>query len=146
MAESIIYQLNCNQRHDKCFYIKLKKSKAHIIILGYNNSRYYLLRSLLASFHPISSGWVGENIFLLSESSLYILTIPSFTLVQVPLPAYKIIDILWINPCSTDTHLNLRCVQLSRLYLRKSLYIRSIFRMIFRISCCYGKFLTHITA
>ena len=97
MAESIIYQLNCNQRHDKCFYIKLKKSKAHIIILGYNNRRYYLLRSLLASFHPISSGWVGENIFLLSESSLYILTIPSFTLVQVPLPAYKIIDILFFS-------------------------------------------------
>jgi len=59
---------------------------------------------------------------------------------------HKIIDILWINPCGTDTHLNLRCVQLPRLYLRKSLYIWGIFRVIFRISCCYGKFLTHISA
>ena len=59
---------------------------------------------------------------------------------------HEIIDIFWINPCGTNTHLNLRCVQLPRLYLRKSLHIWSIFRMIFRISGCYGKFLTHIAA
>ena len=59
---------------------------------------------------------------------------------------HEIIDIFWINPCGTNTHLNLRCVQLPRLYLRKSLHIWSIFRMIFCIGCCNGKFLTHISA
>ena len=91
------YQLNCNTRHDTCFYITIRESSAAIHIWKYSGKSSVSQRFLPLSFHPISSGWVDEKIYLLSESALYSLNLCSDCLSALPLPESKIVDILSLS-------------------------------------------------
>ena len=58
---------------------------------------------------------------------------------------HKILNILRVNPCGTDTHLNLAGIQFLRLYLCKCLHIHGVFRVALCIDLCCFQFVTDIS-
>ncbi len=88
------YQLNCDASHNKCFFIHLNESKATIQIYLYVKWSISLYKTIPLSFNPISSGWINDNIFLLSDRELFYLDVNSCSLQQLYLPKYKIADLV----------------------------------------------------
>lgn len=91
------YQLNCDASHNKCFFIHLKEGKATIQIYRHAKGGISLYRTIPLSFHPISSGWINDNIFLLSDRELFYLDVSSCSLQQLYLPKYKIVDLVCLT-------------------------------------------------
>ena len=58
--------------------------------------------------------------------------------------SHKVLDVMRIYPCGTDTHLDLRSIQLFGLHSLKGCHVYRKLRMILRIVPCYGKFLPDI--
>lgn len=94
MIRTFNYQLNCNKKHNCYFYIKSQDSVAKIYIYKYIDSEHYDSKSLTLSFQPISSGWIQNNIFLLSNAKLFLLDVSTFDLREILLPTYKIVDMI----------------------------------------------------
>ncbi len=94
MIDVLNYQLNCNKKHDCLFYIKIKNSIAKIYIRKYIKNQYINCEPFVLPFHPISSGWIDNNIYLLSNDKFFLLDSLSFKMQELALPRYKIVDIL----------------------------------------------------
>ena len=58
--------------------------------------------------------------------------------------SHKVLDVMRIYPCGTDTHLDLRSIQLFGLHSLKGCHVYRKLRMILRIVLCYGKLLPYI--
>ena len=94
MIRTFNYQLNCNKKHNCYFYIKSQDNLAKIYIYKYIDSEHYDFKSLTLSFQPISCGWIQNNIFLLSNTKLFLLDVSAFDVREILLPAYKIVDMI----------------------------------------------------
>ena len=90
------YQLNCNASHNRYFFIHLKESIATIQIYMYDRGETLLYRTIQLSFHPISSGWINDDIFLLSDQELFYLDVNTCSLQRLYLPKYKIADFVYL--------------------------------------------------
>lgn len=94
---SFPYQLNCNSTHDMFFYIELFHSNAKIKLYEIVDGLSKFYKEVKLKIHPISCGWLGKDIFLLSEKELNLYDIEKNIFKCMLLPQYKIVDILCLR-------------------------------------------------
>lgn len=86
-----IYQLNVKESRDMFFYIKIIKQGTFLEIYKSINNKQKKFLSVYLLFSPISTGWIEDNIFLQSETELYIFDIELIKLINLPSASYKIL-------------------------------------------------------
>ncbi len=101
MKTTLYYQLTCNNDHNKCFCIKIKENISKLLIYEYIEGHVFLVSDVLLNYHPISSGWIKDNIFLLSEKEFLYFDISSHEFIKLCTPKYKISNILYFSFSNT---------------------------------------------